>query len=75
MRYYVLGFRIPIERVSSETARVTAGYIRSGAFAHIQELDSWAGDLRSSAFLFSGWEKERLEGVSGGRAAGLLLKG
>lgn len=27
MGYYVLGFRIPIELVSSETARVTAGYI------------------------------------------------
>ena len=45
------GFRIPIELISSEMARVTAGYIQSGAFAHIQELDSWAGDLRSSAFL------------------------
>ena len=40
--------------VSSETARVTAGYNPETTLAHIQELDSWAGDLRSSALLVSG---------------------
>lgn len=34
-------------------ARVTAVYIPLGDLAHIQELDSWAGDLRSSALLVS----------------------
>ncbi|OUW17862.1 MAG: hypothetical protein CBD18_03820 [Opitutales bacterium TMED158] len=40
--------------ISSEMARVTAGYIPLSDLAHIQELDSWAGDLRSSALLVSG---------------------
>ena len=44
-----LGFRL--ENISSEMARVTAGYIQSGALAHIQELDSWAGNHRLPAFL------------------------
>ena len=34
--------------------RVTAGYIPLRDFSHIQELDSWVGDLRSSALLVSG---------------------